>query len=277
MHVGSRTKLAMALILIMTLVSPGMALAKAHQKGSGNLNLVRAGSLTVGSDTTYPPMEFSDLKHPGTYVGADIDLANALAKALGLKGRIVSTLFPTIIPSLQRRNFDVIMSSMSDTPDRRKQIAFVDYMKLRGAFGIVVNKSSSVRGVGYKILCGHSVAVQSGTTELADLQAADKKCKGSKINIKSYTKDTDAFGALRAGHADAYTGDYPVDLYYAHTYSSALRMAGKAFGSGAFYGIGLVKSNKALKAALQKALSTIKHNGTYAKILSKWGIGKTAI
>src|SRR5437588_4502719 len=92
-------------------------------------HLKNPGYLTVGSDTTYPPQESID---PSSHqaVGADVDLANALAKAMGLKGaKIVTQTFSTIIPALQRGNYDVIMSSMNDTPDRRKQISFVDYMR----------------------------------------------------------------------------------------------------------------------------------------------------
>jgi polar amino acid transport system substrate-binding protein len=87
-------------------------------------------------------MEASDVNHPGTFIGADVDLANALAKAMHLSGaRIVSTSFDSLIPALARHNFDVIMSSMNDTPGRRKQISFIDYMQLRAAEAIVVPKA----------------------------------------------------------------------------------------------------------------------------------------
>jgi polar amino acid transport system substrate-binding protein len=243
--------------------------------GKPNLHLVQSGYLSVGSDTTYPPMESKDLQHGG-YVGADVDLANALAKAMGLKGaRIVSTSFDSIIPALQRRNFDVIMSSMNDTPARRKQINFVDYMKLNASEAIVVPKSSSIHGSSYSALCGHSVAVESGTAELADLQTADKSCS-KKMTIKQYTHDTDAFQALGAGHVDAYTTDLPVALFYLKQHSD-LRFAGKAIGSSAKYGIGVQKSNNALRNALVAALKKIHTNGRYAAILKKYGLGSTAM
>jgi len=239
----------------------------AGSRAGGNLGLIRAGYLTVGSDTTYPPMESTDPNHPGRYVGADIDLAAALAKAMGLKGAlIVNNSFDTIIPALQRRKFDVIMSSMSDTPQRAKVIAFVDYM--RGDEAILVKKSSSIRGNSYAAVCGQSISVERGTTELDGLTAQSKKCK---ITIKTFTADTDAYQAFASGHADAYTGDLPVCALYVKK-SSALRLAGKAFSAGGNYGIGLPKSNHALKSALQHALKKIMKSGLYRQILHTWGV-----
>jgi polar amino acid transport system substrate-binding protein len=223
-------------------------------------------------------MEASDVKHPGQYVGADVDLANALAKAMGLSGaKIVATSFDSIIPALQRKNFDVIMSSMNDTPVRRKQISFVDYMDLRASEAVLVAKSSTLKLGSYHGLCGATVSVEAGTAELADLQSANKQCGSKTISIKQYTADTDAFQALVSGHSTAYTTDLPVALYYAKTFSGQVRFAGKGIGGGAKYGIGISKSNPGLRAAITKALTTIRKNGQYAKILKKYGLGSTAL
>ena len=250
--------------------------AASRSSSVSHLNLVHPGYLSVGSDTTYPPMESKDLQHGG-YTGADVDLANALARAMGLKGaRIVPTTFSSIIPALQRRNFDVIMSSMNDTPDRRKQITFVDYMRLTAAEAILVPKNSSIHANSYAGICGHTVSVQAGTAELDDLNTANKTCK-RKIDIKSYNLDTDSFQALASGHVDAYTTDLPVGLFYVKAHSGAVRLAGKPFGSGARYGIGIAKNAPALKAAIASALHKIHTNGMYLRILKKYGLSGTAM
>jgi polar amino acid transport system substrate-binding protein len=243
---------------------------------AAHLALIHPGFLSVGSDTTYPPMESKDLQHGG-YKGADIDLANALAHAMGLKGaRIVPTTFSSIIPALRRGNFDVIMSSMNDTPDRRKQITFVDYMRLTAAEAILVPSRSSLHVTGYTGVCGHTISVQAGTAELDDLNAANKKCK-TKIDIKAYNLDTDAFEALASGHVDAYTADLPVALFYVKAHGGAVRLAGKAFGSGARYGIGIGKNAAGLKSAIVSALRQVHANGQYARILKKYGLSGTAL
>jgi polar amino acid transport system substrate-binding protein len=237
-----------------------------HVQAGSNLNLINAGFLTVGSDTTYPPMEsFAN----GKYVGADVDLADALAHAMGLKGaKIVNNSFDTIIPALTiRHRFDVIMSSMNDTPERRKTIMFVDYMK--AAEAILVRTSSSIRGNSYAALCGHSVSVESSTTELDGLNAQKKKCS---ISVKIFTKDTDAYQAFASRHTEAYTGDLPVVALYVKQGGGSIRMAGKAFAAGEFYGIGMAKNANNLRRAIRQALQKIRANGQYKSILHKWGV-----
>ena len=238
-----------------------------RSSAAGGLHLLTPGILTVGSDTTYPPME-SIVN--GKAVGADIDLANALAHALGLHGtKIVSNDFNTIIPSmLIRHKFDVIMSSMNDNADRRKQVLFVDYM--RSSQAILVRSSSSIHGDSYAAVCGHSIAVESGTTEFDGLTAQAKKCK---ITIKSYTHDTDAYQAFVSRHAEAYTGDLPVVVFYVKKSGGSYRAAGKAFAAGQDYGIAVPKSNSALRNALSGALQKIRAGGQYRRILQKWGVG----
>lgn len=269
--------LSVALVILVSVFVQGAApsVLAGSQRMPVHLTLIHPGVLTVGSDTTYPPMEASDINHPGTFIGADVDLANALARAMHLSGaRIVSTSFTSLISALARHNFDVIMSSMNDTPGRRKKVSFIDYMQLRAAEAIVVPKSSSLHANGYHGLCGHSVSVEKGTAELLDLTAADQSCK-NKINIKTFTADTDAFQALASGHSDAYTTDLPVALFYVKAHGGSIRFAGKAFGSGAFYGVGLARGNTALHRALAGALAKIRANGQYRRILAKWGLSST--
>jgi len=117
---------------------------------------------------------------------------------------------------------------------------------------------------------------EAGTVELDGLRAADKKC-GRKMNIAIFTKDTDAFQAFASGHVEAYSTDLPVALYYVKQHPGAIRMAGKSFGSGGYYGIGISKSNPGLHAALVRAFQAIHRNGQYQRILKKWGLSSTAI
>jgi polar amino acid transport system substrate-binding protein len=209
------------------------------------------------------------------YVGADIDLANALAKAMGLKGAIIkSASFDSLIPSLQAHRFDVIMSSMNDTPERAKQVDFVDYMT--ATMGVLVKKGSTVKANSFSALCGDSVAVERGTVEQQDLTSANNSCS-SKINILVSTADTDAYQAFNSGHAQAYTSDLPVVVYYAKKYPTRFQLAGKPISAHANYGIALNKNQGQLKTALQQALQKIRGNGQYTAILKKWGVSGAAL
>jgi polar amino acid transport system substrate-binding protein len=240
-----------------------------------DLGLVNADVLTVCSDTSYPPMESANPNNPGQYVGADVDLANALAKQIHvMSAKIVNTSFDSIIPALDAKRCDVIMSSMSDTPARAKVVNFIDY--LVGEEAILVNKSGPIHANDYSGLCGKTVAVERGTTELDGLNKANTTCS-AKIHILPFTEDTAAYEAFAVGHADAYTGDVPVVGAYAKKNPTKYRLAGTPINLHEPYGIAIRKSNTALKTALQGALSKIMANGEYMRILSKWGIAAAAM
>jgi polar amino acid transport system substrate-binding protein len=273
---GIRASLAVTVIMLAGF-STGVGVVSAHQhqgKATAALKLKNAGYLTVGTDATYPPMESYDTSSHA-FLGADIDLGNALAKAMGLKGaKFVNNTFSTIILSLGRGNFDVIMSSMNDTPDRAKQIFFVDYM--RASEGIVVRSGSGIHANSYSALCGKTVTVQDGTTEASGMEAANKTCK-SKISIKKFPGDTAAYQAFAAHKSDAYTTDLPVAALYVKQSHGQLVLAGKPFGAGQDYGIGVPKNNSGLRNALKSALGKVRASGQYKSILTKWGVGGATI
>ena len=85
--------------------------------------LVTAGTLTVGSDTTFPPFESMNGQ---TAEGFDVDMMNAIGKELGLKVVIQTENFDTIIASLKGHKFDVIASGMTIKAEREKEIDFSD-------------------------------------------------------------------------------------------------------------------------------------------------------
>src|SRR5712692_10190946 len=89
-------------------------------------DLITPGTLTVGSDTTYPPQEYIDTT-TNKAAGFDIDLITAVAQRMGLQAKIVTTKFDTIIDDLVAKRFDVVMSAVSVTPDRQKKVDFVPY------------------------------------------------------------------------------------------------------------------------------------------------------
>jgi polar amino acid transport system substrate-binding protein len=237
------------------------------------LSLITSGHLTVGTDADYAPMESTN-PQTSTYVGADIDLASALAKAMGLQSvTYVDKYFNELATGLTEKKFDVIISAMTDTSQRRSTMGFVDYM--RSSQAIVVKKSSSIYANSYAQLCGKSVAVQSATTELEGLTAANAHCS-SPISIHQFAANPEAFATFKQGKTQAYTADGPVaDSYIAH--DSSLVLAGKPFDTGLNYGIAFLPTNTALQESLQRALTEIRKSGEYAHILSRWGVSGSAI
>jgi polar amino acid transport system substrate-binding protein len=227
-----------------------------------------AGQIVYCTDISYPPEEsYAAGNKP---IGSDIDIGTGIAKLMGVKATFKNTTFDSIIPALTTKKCDAIISGMNDTASRRKQVDFVDYLKVGQS--LMVKKGNPEHISALASLSGKRVSVESGTTNRDFLAAASKKLvKGGKkaITIVTFPKDTDAASALKAGRVDAYFGDSPVAVYYANR-DHSFQVAGSPI-SPIPIGIAIRKGDP-LKAAVQQALAQLYANGTMKKIVSKWGM-----
>lgn len=230
--------------------------------------------ITVATDATYPPDE--SVKG-SKIVGFDIDLINAIGTTLGIKVTTKSATFDNIIPGLKSGQYDVGNSSFTDTKERQKSVNFVDYFKAGEAFYTKKGNKSAPKTLAQ--LCGHSVAVESGTVEEDDAKAQKKKCGASKpLTINSYQTQTEADLSVKSGHSDVGFADSQVAGYIVAQSKGAFQLSGKPFGV-APYGIATQRSanGRQLARAIQSALRVMVDNGVYAAILDKWGVGAGAI
>lgn len=225
------------------------------------------------SDTTYPPME-SIVN--GKAAGADIDIANAVAKQLGSTAKIQTTGFDVIIGALKSKKCNAIISSMTITPERSKVIHFTPYIDV-GAF-LMVKKGNPEHISTVASLSGKSAAVESSTTELAGLQAENKilqKQGKPLITIKSYPADTSAAQAILHGHVSAYFADAPPVLYYIKTTGGQFETAGNQVET-APEGIG-TRLGDPLGLSIGNAVQALYLNGKMKSILSKWDASQFAL
>jgi polar amino acid transport system substrate-binding protein len=245
-----------SLVLVAALVGPAGA---ARTKSS---------NLTFCSDITYPPEEsFGPGNKP---IGSDIDIGNAVAKQIGKKAVFKNTTFDSIIPALETKHCDAIISGMNDTAQRRKQVDFVDYLKVGQS--IMVKKGNPKHITKLADLSGKTISVESGTTNRDFLAAQSSKLvkAGKKgISIKTFPKDNDAAAALKAGKVDAYFGDSPVVVHYV-ALDKSLAVGGTPINPIPI-GIALRKHDP-LNAKIQKAINKLYANGTMKKIVAKWGM-----
>jgi polar amino acid transport system substrate-binding protein len=237
--------------------------------------------LRVGSDIEYAPIEF--YKENGQEPqGLDIDLAQALAAKLGMTATFVNdTDFAGIIGALRSGRFDVVMSAMNDTPDRRgKGVDFIDYFRAGSA--ILVQKGNPKQVKDLDDLCGTTVAVQKGTTQDTDvLGAVEAKCRtaGRVLSVLRFEKDIDALQQVKNGRAVADLEDFPVAAYNAATAGGGadFDVVPQQFGAVGVYGIAVPADNTALRDRLQGALRAIIDDGTYDRILARWNISAGAL
>ena len=236
------------------------------------------GEVNVASDIPYPPMEI--LADDGTVSGLDYDLSQALGQQLGVKFSFNKQAWDSIIPSLQSGNHDIIMSGMNDTVERQQTLDFVDYFL--GGFSILVAKGNPDGITSLKDLCGKTVAEETEVAQIDLIKAVAKECPaGQTIEILELPSDSDAQNAVRAGKASADVLDAAVAGYSAATAPDLFEVVvdpNEPNGVEPVYtGIGVLKEDSGLTAALQAALQELIDNGTYLEIMNKYGLGQYAV
>jgi polar amino acid transport system substrate-binding protein len=232
-----------------------------------------AGSIVFCSDITYPPEEFYKGTTPA---GSDIDIGQAIAGLMGVKASFQNTGFDGIIPALQSKKCDAVISGMNDTPARRKQVDFTDYISVGQSF--MVKKGNPEHITSIAANAGKTVSVEVGTTNADFLNAQSKileKAGKKGITVKTFPKDTDAANALATGKVDAYFGDAPVVAYYIQKAPTQFGFGGKAVNP---IPVGIAtRKGDPLTAAMKKAVAALYANGKMTSILAKWQMSGMAL
>jgi polar amino acid transport system substrate-binding protein len=227
------------------------------------------GSILFAMDATYPPDE-SIGKDGHTIEGFDADLGKALAQVLGVKADEQNVKFDNIIPGLQDGKYDVGLSSFTDTKEREKVVDFVTYFQAGEAF--YVKAGSAKKYTSVATLCGAKVAVENGTTEQTEATAQKKKCS---LQVLSFGDQNQANLAVSSGRADVGFLDSQVAGAIVKSSNGQFELSGSAF-EVAPYGIALPKGT-AMTQVMLAAVKQLMTDGTYTKILQKWGLTTGAI
>lgn len=220
--------------------------------------------LNVASETTYPPMEFTE---NGEYVGFDMDLIRAIGAAEGFDVKITSLGFDALIPAVQAGTVDACISSMTIKEDRAKAI---DFSKPYFTAGLIIAVGQKTEGITtLDDLKGKRLAAEVGTT---GLDASNKiKQEDPKTTIKVFDSVGEAFMELEKGGVDAVINDMPITAYYIQTKGKdKVKMVGEVFAAEDQYGIGVKKGNTELLNKINSGLDKVKASGEYDKIYKKW-------
>ncbi|TPG34936.1 ABC transporter substrate-binding protein [Mycolicibacterium hodleri] len=243
-----------------------------------------AGVVRVATDVPYAPFEMFASDGSDEIVGLDYDLGQALARTLGVRFDFSRQAFDGIIPAIQAGKFDIVMSAMTDTTERQGVLDFVDY-SVSGS-GILVSKGNPNGITTLTDLCGHAVAVQSGSKQAKMLTAEDNPCRSAgkpDAAVAQKPKDTDAQLALMSGQVVADFMDKPAAGYAARTANSGslFEVVDDARAPGGTdatpNGIGIGRGRPELTEAIRRALQRLIDDGTYTQILEAWGESGIAI
>src|SRR2546429_888100 len=152
---------------IISVAVTGIAFAIAGTVGAAN----RPTTFTLCTDPTFPPMELATSS--GAITGFDVDMASALAKTWGATAKPLKTAFPGLIPALNAKKCDAVISGIFVTPDRVKQAPAVPYMETHRV--LIVRAGNPKHVTGPNGLKGLNVVVQAGTKYEAYLKALKAK------------------------------------------------------------------------------------------------------
>jgi len=233
-------------------------------------DLITPGTLTVGSDTTYPPFESIDTA-TGQAKGFDVDLITAIAQRMGLQAKVVTTKFDTIIDDLTARRFDVVISALSVTPDRQKKVDFVPYLNVGESLLVQAGNPLNLKSTAD--LCGKNIGVQDGTTEQIDLKTASAACvKAGKpaINVTTLQDQTAVIQLLVSHRVVATYQDSPLTDYYNKLNPGQFTVGGSVVNAGP-EGIAVRKGDTSMFNAVQTVFNQLKASGAYHSLILKWG------
>ncbi|WP_030624596.1 ABC transporter substrate-binding protein [Streptomyces sclerotialus] len=233
------------------------------------------GTLTIATSVGGSPPGAAYLPDGKTVAGQDIDFADAVAKVLGLRLKREVASFEAILPALGSGKYDLGTGNFGVTEERKRTIDFVTY--INDGQGFAVRADSPLKKVtDLTQLCGRTVATTAGTTFEATLERARPRCAaaGKKpYEVKTYAEQGALWISLQQGRSDIVMSTVN-GLRYAVRQQEGLRFLNEF----ARLDVGFAfKKGSALTPAFQAAVNRLRKDGTYARILKKWGTGGSAI
>jgi arginine/ornithine transport system substrate-binding protein len=228
-----------------------------------------AKDLRVGIEAASKPFAFksSDDK----LVGFDVDIANALCEQLKMKCVFIEQEWKGIIPGLQTRKYDAIISSMSITEDRKKSVDFTDKYYHTPA-RLIAKNSKKIAGT-IESLKGKKVGVLQGTTHEI---YANQILKNAGVSVVSYSSQNEVFLDLKAGRLDATLVDSSQgrEGFLSFAENKEFGFIGPVFDDPKIFGFGsgiaIRKGENELRQKLNEAIKVIRTNGVYKKIQLKY-------
>jgi arginine/ornithine transport system substrate-binding protein len=227
-----------------------------------------AAVLKIAIDPTYEPFTFKTAD--GKPTGFDVDIANALCEQIKRKCEFVEQVWDSMIPGLNAKKYDVIISSMSITDDRMKEVDFTD--KYYNTPSRIVLKKS-VKFTDLASIKGKKIGVLKGSTQekyaMGDLKPAG-------VVVSSYEAQDQVYLDIKSGRLDGTVADYmeATGGFLSKPEGANFTLVGpdlkepKYFGYGA--GIALRKGEDKLKGELNEAIKAIRAGGTYKTINDKY-------
>ena len=208
------------------------------------------------------PYVFVDPKNPESYMGFEYDILAKVAETLNRKLVLVQNEWDSLIPGLQRGDYDVAANGIEITPERNEQVLFSDPYYATFEQLVVGSNQDGI----------HSLSEVDGK-RIGTLKASLGHYileKQTRAEVVFYEEEASGYHDVEIGRLDGFFIDYPIALYYA-LHNPKLKGIGDPVGEMR-YGIAVSKAHPELVTEINRALETLKRNGELEKILSKWSL-----
>jgi polar amino acid transport system substrate-binding protein len=236
----------------------------------------RSNTLRIAT-SIYAPVDY--YKADGkTLTGFDADIMRAVAKKLRVKIKWAVIDFSAIIPGITSGQYD-FATDLNDTKKREEVVDFIT--EFRDGSSILVRKGNPDRLRNLSDLCGKTVVMTQGSVQIPIANTQSAKCEQSgksKIDQLLVPDDPPARLALKSGRASAYLVNTLAGSYAAKTENG-----GRDFQILAgvyqpqYAGIIFPKKSKQLREAIRASLNAVIQDGTYRKIMARYGVLNNAI
>jgi len=253
-------------LLVLAFLAAGCGQAPAANQAEKKLTRIdeikKNGKLVLATGN-YRPFEYHDEK-TNKIIGYDIDVAEAIAKKIGVPLEIREMQFTSLIPSLQNSQADLVIAAMYITDQRKEVVDFADPYMDTGMVLVVRSENTDIKST--KDLNGKVVGVKTGAT--SEKVANEMKEKGANITIKSYKETVDYLMDLENGRLDAAINDLLNQLEYNKVHPT-VKVVGDPFTKSSL-GIAVKKGDKELIDIVNSTLKEMKQNGEADKLFKKW-------
>lgn len=234
------------------------------------------GVLDTAIDLTGPPARLID--ETGKPAGYSVDFANLIAEKLGLTAKVHNTPFNQIIPGLAAKRYDLAVNNMSRTPEREVQLDMIEYMQGSGGIAFAAGNPKGVNETP-ESLCGLRLAVLSGSyQELTTVPGINKTCAdtGKQAAVPTtFGTNNEALLALGSKRVDAWLGNGTIAAYAA-AQQSKIFASSTLKDTWSHDNLALPKGSE-LTPIVAEAFQELMDEGSYKKVLDKWGIANYAL
>jgi ABC-type amino acid transport substrate-binding protein len=245
-------------ILLLALLTIRIALSN---RPDGSLARVQqAGVLIVAFDASYPPFETTDGQ--GNFSGFDVDVAQEIARRLGVSVQVANIAFDSLYDAIAARKADVVISGLRYEAERTRDVIYTTSYFDAGQVLVVragdaINKAAD--------LAGRRVAAEWASEGEVEAQKLAKKAAG--MQVREYTTLDEAFGALRSGVVDALATDHASALGLAKSQGVRLLLPPFAPDPLVIAGHG---QDRTLMTEVSRIVKAMRDEGVLDRLAAQW-------